>query len=171
MFYTVRGIGKVLEMILKPGKYWIGDPCYVVPDYQWSPFLEISEYGGTGETVFEGYTMFVFSTAYGDGTYQLSNRKTGEDLFACGVDAGMLSIIPLEFVEKFHPQNVLENGVEGSNFKNSGYILEIKEDTIVEEISRGDIVFGDYTLFTGENIPDEEEEQFEDFEDESGDED
>lgn len=86
------------------GKLWIGDPCYVVPDASWDDvctqmfsgrFKDCSEY------LFRSYGVefFVAGTAYGDGCYPV--YQNGIRIGSCGVDAGLLSAIPVELIEEW----------------------------------------------------------------------
>ena len=80
------------------GKYFIGDPCYLVSDRElWREILvETDCFEGSSDGVFDfrGFKLAVSGTAYGDGCYPSSfGRKFS-------VDAGMLGAIPIEFFEK-----------------------------------------------------------------------
>lgn len=79
-----------------PGEYYIGDPCYVIPDDDWMAYLDTwpahpSPGAGwvDGAARYKDHTVFQAGTAYGDGTYYDQNRHE------YGVDAGMLGIVPL----------------------------------------------------------------------------
>ena len=86
-----------MSTFLPPGKYFIGDPCYVF-DKKWSGgavdrgICDVILDGG--EQVFEGREFYAHFTAYGDGVYPGSNG------FAYGVDAGLLGAIPVELIEE-----------------------------------------------------------------------
>lgn len=93
------------------GKYWIGDPCYFVPDEDWHEVLDETGYFGLYETpedkrkgryadrsvqfgmfpLENGQIIAASTTAHGDGEY------TGSDGFAYGVDAGMIGAVPYEY--------------------------------------------------------------------------
>lgn len=78
-----------------PGKYFIGDLCYALPD-------EIYEniFGGMGyeDGLYtqkdSNHFFFVASTSFGDGCYEGSDGKE------FGVDAGVLSILPAATMDK-----------------------------------------------------------------------
>lgn len=78
-----------IAVTLPPGRYFVGDPCYVIPDAQWSDFCDIV-FASPSYTiaVFRDQLMFAGGTAFGDGTYLDQN---GHEY---GVDAGMLGIVP-----------------------------------------------------------------------------
>lgn len=97
------------KAILNPGKYYIGDLCYVIGKNSddpnrtgrddWMHFLEESYWkvatdecpGGPVE--YKGHKGFAAYTAYGDGCYSDEEGNT------YGVDAGMIGIIPIEACE------------------------------------------------------------------------
>ena len=83
---------------LPAGKYWIGDPCYVLTEdfFNWMKFcdrcFEGDESGRKNEGVIDhqGILFAYFGTAHGDGSY---DDNEGNEY---GVDAGMISCIPVE---------------------------------------------------------------------------
>lgn len=81
-------------IVLPPGKYVIGDPCYTVPDEEWDNVLDESEcFGGQCWAKFRtetGHSSYVvaFSTRWGDGCYFDKEERS------YGVDAGLIGIIP-----------------------------------------------------------------------------
>lgn len=85
-------------MKLPAGKYYIGDPCYVLNTsngFNWEHVLSSTGFFGTdtadrgGVFEYKGMKMFASSTAYGDGCYKDNHRRTYP------VDGGMISAIPL----------------------------------------------------------------------------
>jgi len=82
------------SIMLPPGKYIIGDPCYTVPDEEWDHVLDESDcFDGQCWAKFKteiGHDCYVvaFSTAWGDGSYQDEEGRN------YGVDAGLIGIIP-----------------------------------------------------------------------------
>lgn len=81
---------------LKPGKYLIGDPCYMLNDTRYVNLcdeLDRLNYDG-GLAVIDGKELAVFSTKYGDGDYkdQFGNRYP--------VDAGIIGCVPVELADK-----------------------------------------------------------------------
>ena len=98
------------------GEYWVGDPCYVVPDdiYQgiWGDKYKFED--GTIDCG-NGLSFQVHGTAWGDGEYKGSNG------FIYGVDAGVLAIVPMELATK-------ERGLDkGTRHKSSTAKLEYKD--------------------------------------------
>ena len=97
------------------GEYYIGDPCYVVEqDKDWDELIENTGVFGIytenpkthkpypnwddGCYQYKGKTCFAHGTALGDGLYS-------SQIGIHPVDAGMLSIVPIEAVDKFHPRD------------------------------------------------------------------
>lgn len=148
-----------------PDGVWFGDPCYVVPDDLWSHFCdqmfacekehELKRHY-IGEVTDEptGLNWYCWSTAYGDGCYNLQlNDKTVASL---GVDAGMLSAIPMRLVNHWKKNHEDVN-------PRLGHVLDA--DVCVGQLNteEGDMYFGhSITLPTGEEsdyYEDEEEEE------------
>ena len=100
----------VTEAKAPPGTYFIGDPCYAVPDDDWHDLLESTGYLGlyaseenkkldiynrkddmNGVFRYKGRYILASSTSYGDGCYP------GSDGFSYGVDAGMIGAVPMDW--------------------------------------------------------------------------
>ncbi len=79
----------VLEDVMPPGRYYVGDPCYVIDDDEvWSEVCEFM-FAGKGDnegqfTLKDGRTIVIYGTLWGDGTYK-SNLGTRHS-----VDAGVI---------------------------------------------------------------------------------
>ena len=75
-------------MKLKPGKYFVGDPCYVKPnDHYWLDFCDSTEYFER-----DGVTIASAGTAFGDGIY---NDQEGRSY--C-VDSGLIGATSLDHI-------------------------------------------------------------------------
>ena len=87
---------------LDAGDYWLGDPCYVIRDEDWMPWLEATDYQTEtnliGEIPGSEHEAVGFQTSYGDGVYPFTIN--GEEVFALGVDAGMVGFVPVEYEPK-----------------------------------------------------------------------
>lgn len=105
---------------------WFGDPCYVVPDDQWSHFCnklfdyEKREEPGNhyiGEVHDEetGIGWYCWNTAFGDGCYSL--ELDGNTVAKLGVDAGMLAAIPMTLV------NHWRKDIDGGTDPSLGHVL------------------------------------------------
>ncbi len=79
-----------VSMVVPKGVYYLGDPCYMVPDELWMPLLEDSDYFDQPSGVVNGHTVYAFHTLYGDGEYkdQYGNSYP--------VDAGLIGLVPIE---------------------------------------------------------------------------
>ena len=78
------------KYLLPAGKYFIGDPCYVIETEKWMDFLTEMWYQEKLQSPmfwFEGELVFVSSTMYGDGVY-----TDGYDDYP--VDAGLIGVVP-----------------------------------------------------------------------------
>jgi hypothetical protein len=98
-------------MHLDGGKYFIGDPCYVIRDGDWQRFCEEflfdcdKAYTGDGYGVFDGRKVFAHGTAYGDGVYPATNN------FEYGVDSGTIGAIPVELCDPATVEDAVESGL------------------------------------------------------------
>ena len=83
---------------LPAGRYYIGDPCYVIPDDRWSAYCD-KKYPDKNKPpkvgVFwlpDGTKYADFDTKYGDGMYE-SFGKTQQMFY---VDSGSIACIPVD---------------------------------------------------------------------------
>lgn len=138
------------------GKYWVGDPCYIFPDKEWSKLCSLM-YPNHNEPEFDdsntirvvnvnGIHCYLFGTAHGDGSYEL--KDSGNELAILGVDAGMLSMIPMELVK--------EKG--WGETKHCGHIITIKSGKKQIGVSGGDFFFGTLSINTSGEYEDEDSE-------------
>ena len=100
--YVVSEMDKTCRVA---GKVFIVDPCYVICD--WHQFCHdsldaIQKYQAIKVESPYG-TFFVTSTAYSDGSYPV--YKAGKFVGEAGVDAGLLSVIPMEVFDKIVSQD------------------------------------------------------------------
>jgi hypothetical protein len=132
-------MNKVKGSILRAGKYWIGDPCYVLDEhisFNWDEFVtECHKDDPTGRknegvVDHQNITFAFFGTEYGDGYYS-DNEGNGY-----GVDAGILGCIPVEKIEN----SLIENSFFGT-------IHEFEEDFVCT-FDDGTISFGDIIIET-----------------------
>ncbi len=86
--------------ILPAGKYYIGDPCYVISREDWDSILEATNFfEGDGLFTFRGHKLAVYSTAWGDGLYP-GYCHVDSSLHSFGVDSGLLGAVPEELVSE-----------------------------------------------------------------------
>lgn len=115
---------------------YIGDPCYVIRGEAWDEIVENhynSDYTENPHHVVNGYDCFLFSTAHGDGLFQL---KEGQTVVAnIGVDAGMIGAVPIA-------------AVTDPDMLGLGYItdIELSSDTCTSD--GGDMTFGPFSVKT-----------------------
>lgn len=144
---------------LPAGKYYVGDPCYVIDDDEWMDCLDATCYLGLYEDEQAmgarkcnqvGEQLGVFScinddgdeflfaasgTQYGDGAYPC--MKNDEAIGECGVDAGLIAAIPVDMIP-----DEWNNGL--------GVVVEIDQDFVIS-CTEGTISFGDVEVLTGDD--------------------
>jgi hypothetical protein len=123
-----------------PGKYVLGDPCYVVPDSDWINLLDSCDYFEQPIGNIQGRQILAFSTAYGDGTYQ--DNQQHEYL----VDSGHIGLVPFDYAVNLLP--------------GFGRVVEFTTAKICKRSQDGVLIFGPITINTnveiGELLHDEE---------------
>lgn len=147
-------------MTLRPGKYYIGDPCYAMSEERYGEFLELIgctekvedrlPHGQVLEGEFntkDGHRFAVFNTCYGDGVYQ------GSDEHEYPVDAGCLSALPITMTDEEKMKEVAES--ELGNIVEFDDVFEVKSE-VRRMSSEGTIVFGHIRIDTG--MPDDDDE-------------
>ena len=83
--------------------YYVGDPCYIIPDEDWGEFCRKLfatpefEKGGhcDGSFDWEGQKLIIWSNG-GDGTWTFDGVKTTNGAKSFGVDAGIFCVIDLD---------------------------------------------------------------------------
>ena len=126
-------------MKLPAGKYYIGDPCYVLAsddpdDKRWGNFCkELWKHGHSLEE-FEDIPMFAAGTAYGDGSFE------GSDGFWYGVDAGLIGIVPLSLCTD-------KKRLARAKKSELGRFVTFKKDILIDYLD-GIFWFGDITINT-----------------------
>lgn len=111
------------SVLVKPGKYYLGDPCYTVPNNLWHQLLDAANFfepkveapEESFQGTIKGYTVYAFGTAYGDGAY------TGTDGFTYPVDAGLIGLVPVEFGEPEAVGRKLVTVIEFTNHTRVNY--------------------------------------------------
>jgi hypothetical protein len=84
-------------MRFEPGKYYVGDLCYVLGD-RWDEFCSLtiagSEVLSGGFVMKDGTRFWTHTTMYGDGSYS-------DNLGNCyGVDAGLIGVVSFDQIDK-----------------------------------------------------------------------
>lgn len=88
---------EVTAVKMPAGLYWVGDPCYAIPQDRWMEWLEDADFEDNRRLLvgkIDGITAVGVGTAYGDGTYR------DEEGHSYGVDAGLLGVVPAELSEE-----------------------------------------------------------------------
>lgn len=84
---------------LPAGEYFVGDPCYAIPNDEWDAFLNEGFFPAEDaeQNVFEykGMKVFAHYTKYGDGSY------LGSDDRRYAVDSGSIGAVPIELCGKY----------------------------------------------------------------------
>jgi len=124
---------------LPKGKYFVGDPCYVIQDKEWDEVGEATGWFGADASInakeFDGTFMtkngmgFADSTAWGDGCYTDIKGK-----FYIPVDSGLIGLVPFTDDMEFKPY--------------LGQVVEFEHDFDVEA-HKGSFVFDKYVIETG----------------------
>jgi hypothetical protein len=118
------------------GKYYLGDPCYSVPDDRWIEWLDAADSENAGRVLIadlDGHKIIGFGTAYGDGEYRDQHGNT------YGVDAGLIGLVPVE---------IAENPYEGQ--EGCGRIVEFTEPFECSRYKDGTLKFGEIVIETGD---------------------
>jgi len=94
--------------MMPPGKYYVGDLCYVMTNEDWREFCDITLDGQKvkdGEFEFkDGRRFATYSTAFGDGVY---HDQYGHSY---SVDAGLIGCILVEDIKSNKYDNLLDLG-------------------------------------------------------------
>ncbi len=122
-------------MTLPKGKYYVGDPCYLLESKDYDTLVEAicAEDTNKIQKVFKDFKMYVHSTRFGDGVYA-SNIKT-----AFFVDSGMLGCFKINIKsltkEKF------------KNLERLGAFIEFEKD-FTATYENGIFIFDNITIDT-----------------------
>lgn len=124
--------------VVPAGTYWVGDPCYSIPDSDWMGWLK----GANGTTIltatYRGKLAVGVDTAYGDGVYYDQNGRS------YAVDSGMIGLVEtswaLDSMDLFNKTYLTEE--EGTRYK-----LVLDEPTTVT-YDEGRIIIGDLVINT-----------------------
>jgi hypothetical protein len=121
--------------MMKSGKYYVGDLCYVMTDDEWSEFCDLTIKGNdclNGEFTFaDGRKFATYGTKYGDGLYPASNGKM------LSVDAGLIGCFAVGDIRAEKYDDIEELGM----------IVDFESD-FCTSVKDGVIRFGDITVDT-----------------------
>lgn len=91
---AIKNVGSVT---MPAGEYYVGDPCYAVPDHLWMEWLEGAGYMENPRYLVadvKGQPVIGVGTAYGDGSYLDGAGKIYP------VDAGLIGAVPVSLAEE-----------------------------------------------------------------------
>lgn len=137
--------------VFPAGRYIVIDPCYIFPDEHWGSFVSNNYDNGEegkdlqgADVELETGRFFFCATAYGDGEYPLF-RGCSEHLGDLGVDAGILSLIPIDLAKTWP---------EFEENKHLGIEVNVDEDFAIRILGRGsrpgDWKFSNYRVITSD---------------------
>lgn len=122
-------------MKFQPGKYYVGDLCYVLSE-RWDEFCSLTISGRRvldGTFAFkDGTTFWTHGTMYGDGSYYDEQRRE------YGVDAGLIGVVALKDID------------ENPNCIDGGQIIEFKH-AFEPYYQNGTFYIGNITIKTGDD--------------------
>jgi hypothetical protein len=130
---------------LPPGEYYIGDPCYAIPDDEWDAFLDAwdeqlgrtNDGDGRSSGIFEfkGLKVFAGFTAHGDGTFD-----------SYPVDSGTFGAVPVALVGDRERKDIENMGLGTFNVYDEEFETDEDEGTfyIGDETIQTDTCFDDY---------------------------
>ncbi len=99
------------------GRYYVGDLCYAIND--WDKFCALTIHGHDvldGQFPWRGKMLWTHGTAYGDGCFR---DQLGHEY--C-VDAGLIGVLPAEFIDR---SEHIDKSIEDLN--ELGQIVEFKQ--------------------------------------------
>ena len=121
---------ETIKVVVPPGKYVLGDPCYVVPNEDWQSLLKSCDYFNLAIGTVHGYQILAFSTKYGDGTYTDNKHRYYP------VDAGLIGLVPCSYAKDANSEY--------------SHIVEFSFNTVCSRHKDGTLTFGSISIETGE---------------------
>lgn len=118
------------------GKYYVGDPCYVVSNRNWIRLLNQTDFFEKEVFQYKGEKCFASGTLYGDGSYYDNQGRV------YSVDAGLIGIMPVESLDK-------------NKSGKGGNIIEFDSEFEVYE-GGGVFHFGNLEINTGDELYEDE---------------
>jgi len=124
---------KVL-IAMPAGDYWLGDPCYAIPNKKWGAFVNKLFAAADGSCGNFADGVVAFGTQWGDGTYKDQHGREFP------VDAGLIGLVPIE-----------------KSIKKPVGMTRVSWDApiICERHDDGTLVFGDVTIYTDAHCDEE----------------
>jgi hypothetical protein len=110
------------DQVIAAAPWYVGDPCYIIPDDQWDDFCDTIHKNDFIE--WHGQEIEILSCG-GDGTWGFTGLRSANGKTSFGVDAGIFCVINLNALPS-HKAEI-----------NDGILFETKPDLYVED----DIVY------------------------------
>lgn len=127
---------KVWAVTVPAGHYFLGDPCYAVPNECWMHLLETCDFfEGSPIGQANGSQVLAFATAWGDGVYD------DQDGNAYPVDAGLIGLTPIALAQQRDDFDRLES---------LGRFVDFDRPTTCSK-AEGVLTFGNYIIDTDES--------------------
>jgi hypothetical protein len=125
---------------LKPGIYYVGDPCYAFPDSGkshnlWIELLESCDFFVKPEAKKDGYEVYAVHTPDGDGVYRSNTDK------AFRVVSGLIGVIPMDTINKLNSDLNLLAFVGCVQMFDKPFSVKLEKDS--------NISIGSIKIFTG----------------------
>jgi hypothetical protein len=135
---------------MKPGKYYVGDLCYVLGDTRWDEICELTIDGHKcleGQFITKDGLMFVmYGTAYGDGSYY---DEQGREY---SVDSGTIGCVAIEDLSEVELK-------KSNEIKGLGNIIDFPKEFQCKKIGRNILVFGHIEIDTDPPYEGQEEQE------------
>ena len=131
------------SVVVPPGTYVLGDPCYTVPHEDWHALLKSCDYFNTPIGVVKSHKILGFSTMYGDGMYRGCDGKYYP------VDAGLIGLVPYDYASPTARDN-----------RKLVQLIKLDCSTLCTRSQEGELTFGAVKINTGFNDVNEEDEQY-----------
>lgn len=125
-----------VEVTIPAGRYYLGDPCYVIRDDDWMPLLENSDYFRNPVGKVGGHDILAFSTKHGDGTFYDQHKNEYD------VDAGLIGLVPVAYGGKQHENREVEFKSQTLCWSDDGVLhfggITINTDAWVDQYEDGE---------------------------------
>ena len=97
------------------GQFFVTDPCYLFGTRFWDQHVKVlydTRYEKFQSFVVDGYNIYVASTKHGDGVYGVMGKDTWETKGTVNVDAGMIAMFPVSFINNHTMEKMAKDLIE-----------------------------------------------------------
>jgi hypothetical protein len=115
----------------KAGTYFVGDPCYVIRGDKWQKLLDDTNcLEDDVHSVFylDGVKCYAHGTAFGDGEYDVVLKSNLTKIGRCGVDSGMIGIIPMEIINVDEILSEYQGVMDYQSLNDLGHVYTFTKD-------------------------------------------